>query len=180
VGWVILLVSLVVGLGVGFLFWKKKLIGAFFLASWGGFSFGLLIYNSFLYKINSDIALWSFTVGMGVLYGVLILFWAEHILIHATSMIGSFLTIASIGLVAGGYQNPFTIVDLIKYDQITEIDPRFYAYLGANVVLYVMGCVVQYRHLRQKKELEREFKADNSTKSLNESQSLKRGLKKEI
>lgn len=153
VGWVILVVSVVVGLGVGVLFWKKKQIGSFCLASWGGFSFGLLIYSSFLYKFNSNIALWTFTVGMGLLYGVLILFWAEHILIHATSMIGSFLTIFAIGLVAGHYPNPFTIVELIKYDQIKEIDPLFYAYLGGNIVLYIMGCVVQYRHLYKQRAL---------------------------
>jgi Domain of unknown function (DUF4203) len=157
VGWVIISVSVIIGLAVGFLFWKKKMVGAFFLAAWGGFSFGLLIYNSFLYKTNSDVALWCFTVGMGLLYGVLIFFWADHILIHATAMIGSFLAMFGIGLVAGHYQNPFTIVELIKFDQIENIDPLFYAYLGGNLVLYIMGCVFQYRHRSQiniKKQLE--------------------------
>lgn len=155
VGWVILIVSLVVGLGVGFVFLKYKKVGAFCLASWGGFSFGLLIFNAFLYKIESDIALWCFAVGLGLLYGVMIFYFAEHIMIHATAMIGSFLAIFAIGLVAGHYANPFTIVELIKHGQMNSIDPLFYAYLGGNIVLYVIGCLFQYRHLYQVRALKK-------------------------
>ena len=46
-----------------------------------------------------------------------------------------------IGLVAGRYTNPFTIVELIKHGQITSVDPVFYAYLGGNILLYAIGVI---------------------------------------
>jgi len=118
VGWVVLGCSLLIGLLFGFLLMKYENVGGFFLVAWGGFNTGLLFYNAFLYKINSDWALWGFSVGIAILYAVLLIFFFDHILIHATAMIGSFTFVYGIGLVAGHYTSPFLIVDLIKYGQI--------------------------------------------------------------
>jgi hypothetical protein len=109
VGWVTLTCSVIIGFMVGFVLMKYEKFGGFCLAAWGGFSTGLLMYNAFLYKIESQVALWCFAVALGILYAVLLLFFFDHILIHATAMIGSFLFIFAIGLVAGHYANPFNI-----------------------------------------------------------------------
>jgi hypothetical protein len=53
-------------------------------------------------------------VALGVLYVVLLFFFFDHILIHATAMIGSFTFVFGIGLVAGHYTNPFLIAQYIK------------------------------------------------------------------
>jgi hypothetical protein len=94
---------------------KYEKVGGFFLVAWGGFNTGMLFFNAFLYKINSDWALWGFSVGIGILYAVLMIFFFDEILIHATAMIGSFCFVYGVGLVAGHYTSPFLIVDLIKY-----------------------------------------------------------------
>jgi hypothetical protein len=85
---------------------------------------------------------------MALIFGVLAFFLYDHILIQSTALFGSFLFVYGVGMVAGGYQNPFTIVELIKYGQLDSIDPIFYAYLGGNVLMYILGCVIQYRHKR--------------------------------
>jgi len=115
VGWVVLLCSVLIGSVFGFILMKYETIGGFFLVAWGGFNTGLLFYNAFLYKINSNWALWGFSIGIGLLYAILLVFLYDHILIHATAMMGSFSFIYGIGLVAGHYTSPFLIVDLIKY-----------------------------------------------------------------
>jgi hypothetical protein len=74
-----------------------------------------------------------------LIFGVLALFFFEHILIHSTAILGSFMAVYGIGLVAGHYQNPFTLAALIKHGEITSIDPIFYAYLAGNLVMYVLG-----------------------------------------
>ena len=112
-GWVTLTCSIMIGVMVGFILMKYEKFGGFCLAAWGGFSTGLLMYNAFLYKIESQVALWSFAVALGVLYAVLLIFFFDHILIHATAMIGSFFFIFGIGLVAGHYDNPFNIAQLL-------------------------------------------------------------------
>ncbi len=147
VGYVTVLGSIAIGAAFGLFLMKNEMIGGFFLVAWGGFNTGLLFYNAFLYKINSDWALWGFSVGIGILYAVLLIFLYDHILIHATAMMGSFSFIFGIGLVAGHYPSPFLIVDLIKYGQIKAVDPLYYAYFGANLVLYVIGCIWQYKRL---------------------------------
>ena len=53
VGWVVLGGAVLLGLVVGFLFTKLIRLGAFALAGWGGFSIALLIWNAFLYHIDS-------------------------------------------------------------------------------------------------------------------------------
>jgi hypothetical protein len=49
VGWVVLGVSVLLGLIVGCIAIKIVKLGAFLLAAWGGFSLALLLYNTFLY-----------------------------------------------------------------------------------------------------------------------------------
>jgi hypothetical protein len=53
VGWVVLVGSILLGLLIGAIFVKLAKLGAFILAAWGGFSVSLLIYNAFLYKMDS-------------------------------------------------------------------------------------------------------------------------------
>jgi hypothetical protein len=53
VGWVVLGGSLLLGLLIGALFVHVAKLGASVVAAWGGFSVALLIYNAFLYKMDS-------------------------------------------------------------------------------------------------------------------------------
>lgn len=145
VGWVVLVSSVLVGLLLGWLFMKFVRLGAFCLAAWGGYAVGLLLYNAFLYKMDSTVGFWCFTIGVALVFGVLALCFFDHILIHATAILGSFMAVYGIGLVAGRYTNPFTIVDLIKNGEIDSVDPVFYGYMAGNLVLYGIGCVIQYR-----------------------------------
>jgi hypothetical protein len=47
---------------------------------------------------------------------------------------------------------------MIKNGTLKDIDPLYYAYLGGNIVLYIMGCVVQYRHKKKYPDSEYEKK----------------------
>ena len=114
VGWVVLGCSALLGCLTGFFFLKLAKLGAFCIGAWGGFTLGLLIYNSFLYFAHSQWALWGTAVGLAVLCGVASLFLYDHVLILSTSLAGSFMVIYAIGLVAGRYTNPFTIYEQIE------------------------------------------------------------------
>lgn len=143
VPWVVLLGSFLLGLLIGFILMKISILGAFVLAFIGGFCGALLIWNTFLYlATTSDALFWSFTIGIAFICGVLALIFFEHVVILASAMCGSFFVIAGIGLVAGGYTNPFTIGEVIEAGE--EIPATFYAYLAGNVVLFIIGAVVQY------------------------------------
>ena len=142
IGWVVLAGAIIIGILIGALFVKCAKLGAFVLAGWGGFCLGLLIYNAFLYKMNSQIGFWFFTIGVGLVLGVLTIFFFDHIIINSTSFFGAFIAVYGIGLVAGHYTNPFTIVELIDRGEITSVDAIFYAYMGGTLVLYIIGAIV--------------------------------------
>jgi hypothetical protein len=144
-GWVTIAVAVVLGLFLGWLLLKFIRIGIFIVAAMGGYSVGLLLYKAFMYKIHSQTGFWCFTIGVALLFGVLSLCFFNHLLIHATAILGSFIAIYGIGLVAGRYTNPFTIGELIENGQLDDVDPVFYAYLAGNLVLYAMGVAYQYR-----------------------------------
>ncbi len=141
VGWVVLAGAVLFGCVIGCLLTKFAKIGAFVVAAWGGFSLGLLLYNTIIYKMDSDVGFWLFTIGCALACGILALFFFDHILILATALGGSFLVINGIGLVAGRYDNPFTIAQKLNKGVIDHIDPVFYAYLAGNIVLFAMGAL---------------------------------------
>jgi hypothetical protein len=141
VGWVVMIGALVLGILVGCLFIKLVYLGAFILAAWGGFTLALILYNSFLYLAMDSTGLWIFAIVTALVCGALALFFVDHVLIVATAIAGSFLFIEGIGVVAGGYQNPFTLAYERSQGITDKIDPVFYAYLAANVVLFGLGMV---------------------------------------
>jgi Domain of unknown function (DUF4203) len=51
VAWAVLGGSVVVGLLLGYLFQRFAKVGAFALAGWGGFTLGIILYNTFMYKV---------------------------------------------------------------------------------------------------------------------------------
>jgi len=149
--WVVLGGAVLVGLLLGFILQKYSKVGAFALAGWGGFTLGLILYNTFAYKIvgGSAAGYWCFIIGCALVMGILGYFLHDHIIIQCTALFGSFLAVYGVGLVAGHYPNPFTIQEMIKNGVLDNIDPLYYAYLGGNLVLYIAGCVVQYRHKKK-------------------------------
>lgn len=104
VPWVVIAGALLLGLLVGFIVMKVSILGAFILAFIGGYCGALLIWNTFLYLLTTSNALfYSFTFGIGFICGILALIFFDHAVILASALAGSFMVIAGIGLVAGGY-----------------------------------------------------------------------------
>lgn len=79
----------------------------------------------------------------------------DHALIISTTIVGSYAFVRGISLYAGRYPNEFTLVELIQKGLIKSIDPMFYAYLAGILVSIVIGMVVQYKHRKSSKPVER-------------------------
>jgi hypothetical protein len=92
--WVVVAISGIIGLLLGYLLVKLTKVGAFVIAAWGGYSLGLLLYPTFLYKIwSGTAAIWVWTLSFALIAGILAIFLFETVLILSTSMAGSFLAI---------------------------------------------------------------------------------------
>jgi len=152
-GWVVLAVGVLLGICLGWLFVKIIKLGAFAIAAWGGFSLGLLLYETFpMYKIDSQAFFWCFCIGMALVCGLLAICLFDHVLILSTAFGGAYLFVAGIGLVAGRFQNPFTIVTERANGEVVSIDPVFYAYMAGILVMTVLGAMVQYKHRKHQIE----------------------------
>jgi hypothetical protein len=80
-------------------------------------------------------------LGLGGISGALSLYLPEYLEIHSTGVVGSFLLTNGIGLLAGRYQNPFTLVELMRYGEVVSVDPMFYIYLACYIFFYSIGVV---------------------------------------
>lgn len=81
--WAVLGGAVLVGLLFGFILQKFAKVGAFVLAGWGGFTLGLILYNTGVYKLigSSAVGYWCFVIGMALVMGTLAYFLYDHVII---------------------------------------------------------------------------------------------------
>jgi Domain of unknown function (DUF4203) len=139
VGWLVFIPSVLIGIVIGIVFNKFPKLGSFFLGAIGGFGLGLLLFNCVFYLTDSYWALRSLSLGLALINGVLTLYQSEHLIIHSSALTGSYFFITGIGMLAGGYDNPFLILDLIRFEEKSHVDAGFYGYFAAAFVLYAIG-----------------------------------------
>ena len=108
--WLIVSISILVGLVVGFLLTKTERFYSIFMSACAGFLIGVLLDDAVLYLLGSKIVFWSVNVGLSLIFGVLALRWFDVALILSTSLIGSFLTARGVSLLAGGWTNDFSLI----------------------------------------------------------------------
>jgi hypothetical protein len=146
-GWIIMGVCTFLSIFVGLALAYFSKIGAAVAAGWGGVALGLILYNTFVYKIdtNGQVVFWIFIVLMGGIFAGLafVIFW--HIIILATSFAGAYAVIRGISLYAGGFPGELEIVDLIKNRKMDSMPGTFYAYMAGFVVLSALFAYVQFR-----------------------------------
>jgi hypothetical protein len=146
-GWIIMGVCTFLSIFVGLALAYFSKVGAAVAAGWGGVALGLILYNTFVYKIdtNGQVVFWIFIVLMGGIFAGLafVIFW--HVIILATSFAGAYAVIRGISLYAGGFPGELEIVDLIKNNKLESMPGTFYAYMAGFVVLSVLFAYVQFR-----------------------------------
>lgn len=142
--WVIFGICCLLGIIVGVLLASLVRFGVAVLTAWGGVCLGLMLYASFVYKIDnsSQVVFWIFVILMGVLGGLLGYFAFNHAVIISTSIIGSYLLIRGFSLFfPGTFPDEALIIEQIKHGQIADFPPAFYGYL-AGFIIMALGCIV--------------------------------------
>jgi hypothetical protein len=117
VGWIVFSIALFIGSIVGLILAKLSRLGVAVLAGWGGFCLGMILYASFLYKLDGDkqIFYWVFNISLGVIAGIMSIFLFDHAIVISTSIIGTYAFIRGISFYAGGYPSEFELIQIIKY-----------------------------------------------------------------
>lgn len=151
-GWVILACSGILGLIVGFFAAKLVRIGAFVLGAWAGAGIGLLLSNMAFYKIESEVVLWVMVVILGLIVGLLSFVFFNAIVIFSTSIVGAYLLLRGLSLIAGGYPNEFTVFERIKDGDLESVPWTFYLYMVGIVIVAIAGMILQTKMFRNAKK----------------------------
>jgi hypothetical protein len=159
VGWVLLSISVVLGWIGGFFASKLIRVGVFFLGLLSGAGVGLLLNNIVFYKINHIATLWVLMGVLGLAFGVCSFFWYNYVVILCTSILGSYLFVRGIGMMAGGYPNEFTIYQRISAGDIGSVPWTFYMYMIGIVICTIMSIFLQIKIKRREGDSESDDKA---------------------
>ena len=110
VGWLVLTLSVVLGLAVGFLFTKLARFGAAILSGWGGFMLGVLLNESWLYIYGSSALFWCVNIGFAIICCIAGFLVFSHAIMVATSFLGGFFICRGISLFAGGFPSAYELI----------------------------------------------------------------------
>jgi hypothetical protein len=139
IGWLVISLSILLGLVAGYFLAKYDKIEAAILGAWGGFALGVILNETVLYLVGSVALFWCINVGLALVGAVLGFFLFNPVIIIGTSFIGSFLTMRGISLYAGGFPNEYVLITQIKNGAVDNIDPTFYGYLAGILVMTVLA-----------------------------------------
>ena len=162
--WVMIGVSLLLGLVVGIVCCKIYRVGVFLLGSLFGAILGLILYSAVIAAFTSQMWVLILVVCLMAVACGFIAWYANIIgVIVSTSLIGAYLVVRASSWYIGGYPNEWTLYQQFKQMGISMWKTywKFYIYLGVMLVFMVIGIIVQLK-IKEKSEedheLEEKFK----------------------
>ena len=157
-GWIIFSVCLVVSMIGGLLLAKFFRFGIAVAAGWGGVVLALILYNSFVYKIDNShkVVFWIFLVLMAVVCAALSFKFCWPAVIIATSIAGAYSFIRGISVMAGGYPSELEIIKQIDAGQIGGMPGAFYGYMAGFFVLSITFMVWQFKRYGVESETDKD------------------------
>lgn len=109
--WVVLLITMLFGILLGYLTMSVKRIGIFCLGFWLGTALAFLLNNAVLHKLEKDYVIWVSILVLGSLGGIGSFIFHRHVVILATSFVGAYAIVRPFGWIADGFPNEFTLVE---------------------------------------------------------------------
>jgi len=157
-GWIIFSVCLVVSMIGGLLLAKFFRFGVAVAAGWGGVVLALILYNSFVYKIDgtNKVVFWIFVVLMAVVFAALSFKFCWPAVIIATSIAGAYSFIRGISVMAGGYPSELEIIKLIESKEYGGMPGSFYGYMAGFFILAITFMVWQFKRYGVESETDKD------------------------
>lgn len=109
--WLLLTISVLLGVGVGILFTKMVKFAAAILAAWGGFMLGVLFNETWLYIYGLEWLFWVVTLGCAVICAVLAFLLFKHAIMLSTAFLGAYMFARGISLFVGGFPPAYLLVN---------------------------------------------------------------------
>jgi len=124
--WIILGVSLCIGLGLSYAFINLFKIFIMIIGGYGGYTLGIFLYQFVLDFIHAspDVVYWVTIIICVVICAFLALWATKHVLIIGTCVTGGYAIVRGASLYLGNFPSENIIIDLIKrqeWDQLKSV-----------------------------------------------------------
>ncbi len=124
--WLIIAVSVLIGIIVGYFISKMKKIPAVILGACCGYLLSILLFQFVLKYINTNpyVVFWVTAFVCAAVLGVFAWFFSKHVMILGTSFLGAYAIIRGLSIIAGGFPDERQIMDLInlrEWDQLKNV-----------------------------------------------------------
>lgn len=124
--WIILGVSLCIGLGLSYAFMNLFKIFIMIIGGYGGYTLGIFLYQFVLDFIHAspDVVYWVTIIICVVICAFLALWATKHVLIIGTCVTGGYAIVRGASLYLGNFPSENIIIDLIKrqeWDQLKSV-----------------------------------------------------------
>ena len=150
--WVAFGVGIFIGLFVGLAMCKFIKVGAFVLAGWAGFCFGLLLNEKIMFWADYIWLFWIINLFSVIAGVVMLLKFYDEGLIVSSVIVGSYMIMRGITCFIGGYYNEFVIARAVREGILNEADPYYWMYLGVFIAAAVGGTLFQCYAWTKEKE----------------------------
>ena len=152
-GWIILPSAAILGAIVAFFVSTFIKIGVILIGLWTGAIMGLVLFQSLIHLITTEVwMLWTLMTVCAILCWVISIKIYNLVMILGTSLIGAFLFIRGIGLLAGGYPNEFQLHNDIISGDIKNMPWTAYVYMIAMVIWAILSALWKFKRLRLHKK----------------------------
>jgi len=155
VGWLMLSLSIVLGIIVGVLLVKYSKFAAAVIGAWAGYILGLFLNDLALWPIGLAWVFWVVNVGCALVCAILAFIFFNPAVILGTAFIGAYALMRGIGMYAGGFQNEYTIATEISSGATDNILWTTYAYLVGVLIMFIIGSIVQFKMFNKMREEEK-------------------------
>jgi hypothetical protein len=146
-GWIIFGVCGKVGIFVGLVLAYHFRLGVGVLAGWGGFCLGLILYNTFIYKIDNEsgVAFWIVCILLAIAAAALTFYFFWECVIISTSIVGAYCLMRGISFYAGGFPDEMEVYYRISKGDLASMPGSFYGYMTGFIILAICFSVFQFK-----------------------------------
>jgi len=110
-----------------------------------GYVLGTLLYDLFIHKFDNESSVWYYVtvIVLAIIMAIVALWLHDHIIMLATSIVGSYACIRMIGEMTGKFPDETTVVQRIAAGDLDGMPWEVYLFMAAMVVLAIVGLIIQ-------------------------------------
>ena len=155
--WIVFIICLAVGGGLGYFATSLPKIGFFALGVWLGVVIAFILNNLVIYMTENNFLLYLMMITFGAFGAVLSTWKWKIVCVISTSVLGGYLAIRGLSIFIGGYPDELTIAKKIQYKEMDGVGWAFYVYFIFICAITIIGMVFQFKNMKKGGKYNGEF-----------------------